>query len=154
MAQNPCAPPKFLALIILLILTSCAPPAGQGPDVQVRDAWGRPSPAVADAAAFYLVMANQGSQADRLVGGRSPACTAVELHESYQTDAGTMAMRPVDQGMIEIPARGQITLQPGGLHLMCIGKTLDLLPGTTLSLTLRFQETGEQTVSVEIRDQP
>jgi copper(I)-binding protein len=60
-------------------------------------------------------------------------------------------MRPVEGGTIEIPARDQVALKMGGLHLMCIDKLDDFDDGAVLSLTLVFEESGEKAVEVEIR---
>jgi len=144
----------LIGVLLLLGLTACggrATPAG--PQISVEDAWGRPSPKVATTGAFYMVIRNQGGEADRLLGGRSPACGTVELHESYKTAEGAMGMRPVSGGFVEIPAGGQAEFKPGGLHVMCIDKLQDFQPGNQLPLTLQFEKSGEVTVQVAIREQ-
>jgi copper(I)-binding protein len=95
---------------------------------------------------------NNGSEADNLVAGDSPACGVVELHESYMTEEGAMGMRPVEGGAIEVPAGGQAELKMGGLHIMCINKLEDFELGAVLPLTLEFEKSGEMTIDVEIRE--
>ena len=99
-----------------------------------------------------MVIQNSGGAEDRLLRAESSACQTVELHESYQTDEGAMGMRPVSGGSITIPARGDVELKVGGLHVMCIEKLEDFNPGVELPLTLYFEKTGELSLSVEIRE--
>lgn len=140
------------AIALLVVVAGCFPPAASGPQIKIEEAWGRPSPMMATAGAFYMMIRNTGAEADKLIGGKSPACGTVELHESYQMDNGMMGMRPVQGGYIEIPAGGQAELKVGGLHVMCIDKLEDFQPGVKLPLTLQFEKSGEQTIDVEIRE--
>jgi copper(I)-binding protein len=118
-----------LGLLAVIALAGCASAGG----VSVEGAWARPSPKVADAGAFYMVIKNSGAQADKLVSASCPACGMMELHESYMMADGMMGMRPVEGGTIEIPAGGQVELKVGGLHIMCTQKadafTLRPAPG-------------------------
>lgn len=143
----------FFVLVVIIIgiaLASCQSKP-QGPQINIEIPWGRPSPKIADAGAFYMVISNTGSEPDKLIGGKSPACGMVELHESYMTAEGAMGMRPVQGGVIEIPAGGQAELKVGGLHVMCLKKLVDFTPGTKLQLALQFEKSGEKMVEVEIR---
>jgi len=146
---------KWLLLTTLILstlaLTGCqsGPPR---PEITVEGAWGRPSPQAAPTGAFYLRLKNAGRQADRLVSAQSPACSTVEVHETYETAEGAMGMRPVEDGVVEIPAKGEVEFKTGGLHLMCIGKLTAFTPGTRLPLRLQFQKSGEITVEVEVRE--
>ena len=145
----------YLALGIIIALAamlSACQSAPQGPAISIDGAWGRPSPKVATAGAFYMLIKNEGSEADSLISGKSPACGTVELHESYMTDEGAMGMRPVQNGYIEIPAGGEAELKIGGLHIMCIDKLEDFDIGAVLPLTLTFEKSGEMTVDIEIKE--
>jgi len=141
----------FLGIFVILgfLLVSCSP---QGPDIRVEDAWGRPSPKIATAGAFYMIIKNRGGEADYLVGAESSACNVVELHESYKTEEGAMGMRPVEGGMIEIPAGGQAELKMGGLHIMCIDKLEEFDMGAVFPLTLDFEESGNLEINIEIKE--
>jgi hypothetical protein len=137
------------ALILGLIAAGCA---ASGPQISIEGVWGRPSPKVATAGAFYMVIKNSGGEADKLVAGASSSCGTVELHESYMTEDGAMGMRPVEGGFIEIPAKGEVELKVGGLHIMCIDKLDDFEVGATLPLTLSFEKSGDMALEVEIRE--
>lgn len=135
--------------LLLAVLTACG--SASGPELVIEDAWGRPSPNVAMAGAFYMRIKNTGGQADKLVGVTSTACGVVELHESYDLGEGVMGMRPVEGGNIEIPPKSEVELKMGGLHIMCIDKLVEFREGVILSLTMEFEKSGEKTVEVEIR---
>jgi hypothetical protein len=129
--------------VLLVLLSACA---SQG--LTVTDVWGRPSPSAAANAAFYLTIENHGGGADLLVSADSSACGTTELHETYDKGSGVMGMRPV--AGIDIPAGGSVTLQPGGIHLMCIDRLADFAPGDHIPLTLKFQNAGTIEVDATI----
>jgi copper(I)-binding protein len=141
----------LLGTLALLVLSLAACQSNSGPEISVEEVWGRPSPKVATAGAFYMTIKNTGGEADQLVSASSSSCGVVELHESYDKGDGVMGMRPVEGGFIEIPAGGQAELKMGGLHIMCIDKLDDFKEGTVLSVTLEFDKYGTKTVDVEIR---
>jgi hypothetical protein len=63
---------------------------------------------------------------------------------------GMMEMRPVDR--VEVPAGETVTLEPGGYHIMLLELAAPLEAGTTLEVTLTFEESGEQVVTADVRD--
>lgn len=146
---------KILLFVVIgaVLLSACGSAAPKGPQITVEGVWGRPSPKVATAGAFYMIIKNAGDEADKLINGSSDACGTVELHESYMMDNGAMGMRPVTGGFIEIPAGGQVELKVGGLHVMCIDKdSAAFVTGATVNLTLKFEKSGEIPVTVEIKE--
>ena len=98
--------------------------------------------------AAYLTVRNEG-ETDRLLGGQTDKAEAVEVHEVVD-EGGVMQMRPLADGL-EIPAGGEVILEPGGYHLMLFGLTEDLVVGMTFDLTLRFERAGDVVVSVVVR---
>jgi copper(I)-binding protein len=144
----------FVVLFVVLgVLLAACGGAAAGPQIKVEGAWGRPSPMIAEAGAFYMVIKNTGNEADKLVSATSDACGMVELHESFMKDDGTMGMRPVTGGAIDIPAGGQAELKVGGMHVMCMQKQTDFAAGTTIKVNLKFEKSGDMTVDAEIKDQ-
>ena len=119
----------------------------------MEGAWGRPSPKAAMAGAFYMVIHNNGTEADKLLSAASSACGMAELHESYMMDNGAMGMKPVEGGFIEIPAGGSVELKVGGMHVMCMGKIADFSAGDKYEITLKFEKAGEIVVEAEIKEQ-
>ena len=98
--------------------------------------------------AAYLVLANRGKTADKLVQAQSDVADAVEIHTT-EKQGDVMTMRPVDG--VDVPAGGQAKLEPGGFHIMLIGLKRDLNAGDTAPLTLRFQQAGQVTLQAPIR---
>ncbi|MGZ8773844.1 MAG: copper chaperone PCu(A)C [Acidimicrobiia bacterium] len=137
-----------LAFVMTMSALSCS----ETPGLEISDAWGRPSPSAATTGALFMTITNRGSEDDALIGAMSPACGAVELHESYMNDEGAMAMRPVVGGTIRVPAGGVAVLEQGGLHVMCIDKLEEFTEGAELQLTLQFEKAGDIPLTVEIRE--
>jgi len=142
-----------LLSVVLLGLVGCASPTPAASKITVEGAWGRSSPMIAQAGAFYMTIRNTGSVADKLTSGKSGSCGTVELHESYMMPNGAMGMRMVTGGTIDVPANGQVELKVGGLHVMCIEKKAEFKAGAKLPLTLVFEKAGQINVDVEIKEQ-
>ena len=141
--------PARLVLTIMAVALVAAACSSDGDRVTVSDPWGRTSPSAATNAAFYMQL--EGSETDdALVGGSSPACQTVELHETSMSD-GVMSMRQLPAG-IPVPANTTVSLEPGGLHVMCIGLTAALVDGESTPVQLQFENSGLVTVNAEIRD--
>jgi copper(I)-binding protein len=155
------------ALLALAALTFVAAACGDDDTsadaVTVEGAWARTSPANASNGAVYLTL--RAAQTDALVGASVPPSVAgkVELHETVAAGgdmaggdmaggdmAGAMTMRPVSR--IELPAGETVSLAPGGLHIMLIDLAQPLTSGSTVELTLNFEQAGSRTVSVPVRD--
>lgn len=138
---------NLVLLALFLSLVACTSGA-TGSQIRVQDAWARPALAGGNSA-VYLRLVNGGSQADYLLSGASPAAAAVEIHETKMVD-GMMKMQPIPR--LEVPAGGQVALEPGGLHIMLIGMSRSLSAGESLSLRLRFERAGEMELQVPVRE--
>ena len=68
-----------------------------------------------------------------------------EIHEMKMAD-GVMSMRPVKDG-IEIPAGGEVKLEPGSYHIMFMELNAPAVEGVKFPGTLTFEKAG--TVDVE-----
>lgn len=150
---------RILLFVLLLggLIAGCSSGGGGRPgaaanELVVQDAWGRTSPMVAQNGAFYMKVVNGTSEDDSLLSASSDACDVVELHEMYMKEEGVMGMRPVEGGEILVPAGQTVDLKPGGLHVMCIGKTADFNVGDTYTLDMEFEGAGSMPVTVEIRE--
>jgi periplasmic copper chaperone A len=152
-------------------------------ELSVTDVRSRMSPMVAGAAAVYLTIENPTDTDDALVAASvaGDVAASVELHETVEGggmdgmgeepmeegmgddamgddapdegmgDAPMMSMREV--GEIAVPSGSTVELAPGGLHIMLLDLEEDLAVGDTFELTLQFQEAGDLTVTVEVREQ-
>src|SRR5512146_2380747 len=122
-----------LGLFCLSFLSACAP---QSPALSIEGVWGKPSPSVAGAGAFFMVIKNTSAVDDKLVAVKSPACGMTELHTTVMKSDGTMMMQLVTDG-IPVPANGQLELKSGSFHIMCMKMLTDqMAAGAKPSLTL------------------
>ncbi len=139
----------FSVLVLLMTLVACQ--QTKGPKLQVEDPWARSSPMNVEMGAIYLKIRNDGNEADALVGVQTEACKMAEIHETYQKEDGSMGMRPVEGGRVPLPPGETVSLEPGGLHIMCKGKQIPFEEGARFSLTLTFATHEPITVEVEVR---
>ena len=124
--------------------------ASATPDLAISGVWTRAVPAAGDNGAVYLTIENSGGSADALIGASTDVASAAEMHETQVVD-NVMQMRPVPGQRLEVPARGKLDFQPGGLHIMLIGLNKPLQAGDHFPLTLTFEQSGQQQVDVEVR---
>ncbi len=147
-----------------LLLTACtaSSTAIKAGELSIEDAWVRAAAVMGqtkdsmhtageagtNTAAFFTIR-NQGSQPDRLLAVESTAAKAVEIHQT-KMENDIMRMSPLPDG-IEIPAGGEVSLAPGGLHIMLIGLKEDLKAGSSLELTLVFEQAGRVSLTVPVK---
>jgi periplasmic copper chaperone A len=138
-------------LIALAALLAAASACADVP-VEVHDAWVRATvPGQRSSGAFMQLTAPADAT---LVGVRSRAAAAVELHEMAMDDKMTMKMRAV--ASIALPAGKPVALKPGGYHVMLIDLKEQMLPGRKVPLTLVVQGQNGETdlVDVEVPVRP
>ncbi|MFE7120279.1 copper chaperone PCu(A)C [Streptomyces sp. NPDC057654] len=102
-----------------------------------------PRPAMADMAAAYFTVKNDGGKADRLTSVSSALSPDVTMHV---TEGSQMK----EAKSLDVPAGGELTLSRGGNHLM-LGK-LGHLPkvGEKIAFTLHFADSKPVTVKVPV----
>lgn len=137
---------------VLLAASACADDgstdataAPDGPPVEVVNAY-IPEPPT-DTAAAYVVFRNHEDEADRLISATSDVTGIVDLHQT-QMDGGVMSMPHVD-GM-DLPAGGELLMEPGGYHVMLVDLTRELREGDTVAMTFTFERAGTIEVSVPV----
>lgn len=127
------AAPLFATLTIALPASAVA----AGP-IELRDAYAHATSAAQPVGAGFVTISNSGS-ADRLLGVACTCSQNAEMH-SMSMDGGVMKMRKLDA--IEVPAKGTVSLEPGGMHLMLVGLKSPLVDGQQVPLELRFDKAG------------
>ena len=144
---------RMLAVVILVLGSGLVPAAAADDDtlgdLRIEHAWSRATPPGTPVGVGYLVIANDGEEADRLLGAQSPVAARVQLHRSIKRD-GMSTMKHQDNG-VAIPPGGQVTLEPGGYHLMLMQLDAPLETGDRVPVTLRFRRAGEVTVELAVR---
>ena len=115
-------------------------------DLVIDGPWTRATAAKATVGAGYMTITNNGSEADRLIGGSVPFAGTFEVHEMEMTD-GVMKMREIEGGLVIEPG-ATVELKPGGYHVMFIDLVEPLSEGETVRGTLTFEQAG--TVEIEM----
>ena len=108
---------KRLSLIFAGLSLSTAVFAGAADQIVVQEPYVRLAPPNAPATGAFMVIRNTGSSDVKVLKADNPASRVTELH-THTNENGVMKMRPVPA--IDVPAKGQAVLQPGGLHVMLI----------------------------------
>lgn len=103
----------------------------------------------APVAGGYMVIRNNGATPDFLVGGQAAFSGDVQIHEMKMQD-DVMKMRELSDGL-EIPAGGEVVLQPGGFHVMFMKLTEPLTEGQKRKATLTFKNAGNVEVEFDVR---
>jgi ABC-type Zn uptake system ZnuABC Zn-binding protein ZnuA/copper(I)-binding protein len=101
--------------------------------------------------AAYMEITNNGDSDITLNSASAPFSNLVEIHETSIVD-DVAQMREV--GQITIPAGETVVLQPGGLHIMLMQITEDLLLDDTASITIGFDNGATTELVVPITDIP
>jgi periplasmic copper chaperone A len=134
-----------LATAAWLPIASAAAQTGQ---VEVTDAWARPTIGQARNGAAYMRLTNRGQSAEKLVAVSSPVAGKVELHTTVR-DGEVLRMREVPS--VELKPGEAVAFAPGGLHIMLVGVREPLKAGQQFPMTLRFESGAQQQVTVAVR---
>lgn len=111
--------------------------------VTLTDGWVKATDT--DMTGLFGTLENHSDHDVTLVKGSSDAAGTVELHEVAQ---GTM--RPAEGGMT-VPAGGSLRLEPGGLHIMLMQLTGEVVAGDSVEVVLRDAEGTEYPLTAEAR---
>jgi copper(I)-binding protein len=122
------------------------PPDVKAGDLVVSNIWARAS--ATPTGAIYFTVADRGPAADALIGISTDLAAQSMLHQSILED-GVSKMRMVK--IIDIPAHGSVSLQPGGYHVMLMGLKSPLKAGTRIDATLTFARAGSVIIHVPVR---
>lgn len=94
----------------------------------------------------FAKITNRTSKTVTLVGGSSSFAPMVQVHQVVD---GMMSEK---KGGIKIAPGKSVLLQPGGLHVMLMGLTKEVKPGTVVDLKLTF--TNAKPVSLKLISKP
>ena len=136
---------RLTSVWLALSLAACS--GNSAPSLSISDARARPTVTATQTAVVYLLITNSGPAADRLESVAT-GIGAASLHSSSMS-GGVMRMRAIDG--VDIPANSTIKFEPMGNHIMVEGLKAPLAAGSSLPLTLRFQSSPPQTITVQVR---
>ncbi len=104
------------------------------PGLTVEHGWIRESPPGAPVAAAYLTFRNEAAGPLRIEGVASGRFAAAMFHETvHEGDRARMLHRHA----IDVPAGGQVTLAPGGLHVMLMNPAIAPRAGEVIELEFK-----------------
>jgi hypothetical protein len=128
-----------LSVIAVLSLAGCG---GGAEGLQISEA--RVGAPTGPNAALYFT-ARGGP--DALLSASTDVAGDAQIHETVIGEEGTMSMRQVPR--LEVPAGGELVLEPGGFHVMLLGVD-ELQVGATIEITMVWETAGEVTVDAEV----
>lgn len=127
--------------VLAVMLVAGAGCTSQPPRVTIEGQYANLSPIFIGAGSVFFKIRNTGGN-DALVGATVAVPNAViELHDVKD---GRMAR--VDK--IVVPSRETIDLRPGSHHIMIFNMPRTVQEGSELTLTLRFERSGEKRVLI------
>jgi periplasmic copper chaperone A len=141
----PAATSRLRLLTTVLVAAAVTACAGGEAELQIGDA--RAATPTGGSSQVLVEVHNAGDAADTLLGADSDAVAAVEIHRT-EVDGGRATMEQLEE--LEIPARETVRFRPGSLHLMLVAPDETVVEGGTFELVLRFEQTGEVPLDVEV----
>jgi periplasmic copper chaperone A len=142
---------KRTSLAVALI-TAClsfgALAAGAADSISVVDPYVRMAPPGAMATGAFMVLKNAGDKDVKLLKADNNASKITELH-THINEGGVMKMRPVPA--IDIKAKGEAVLQPGGLHVMLIDLKAPMKEGDKVAITLGFDDGSSKQIEAPVK---
>lgn len=127
------------------LLLSLAAPAGT--TLEVVDPWVREAPPAATVHAAYMTIRNPDTSPAEIGAITSPDFKRSELHRTIIEDS-VASMAPV--ATLVIPAASEISMQPGGMHLMLFDPQRPLRAGDSVTLTVHRAGGASVTVTAPV----
>ena len=122
----------------------------QAQKLVISDAWARASMSPNKNSVVYMKINNPTNDEYILIGASSiDVANNVELHKSFIDEKGVSRMTPLDK--LVIPAKSEVTLDEGGIHIMLIDLKNNLEAGKKIYIDLKFEGKDPVTVEAEVR---
>ena len=129
---------------------SSASPSAPAPQLELSEGWAKA--ANSGMTAVFGTLKNTSGEDISLTGADAHGTAeSVQLHETTKDPQSGSTQMKEKKGGFTIPAGQSVTLEPGGNHIMLMGLTCSLQPGSDLQLQLTT-DAGTQDVSVPVRD--
>jgi periplasmic copper chaperone A len=139
-----------VALILTATVAVADPHQVRQGDITIASRVVRASIAGSPNSAAYMVIVNGGAEPEKLLAARCACAASVDIHKTENMHGMSMM---VSAAPVVIPAHGQATFRPGGLHLMLTHLKEPLVDGGQQEITLVFQHAGAMRVGFHIRAQ-
>lgn len=125
---------KRFAFLAAGLLAACG---GDPPAIAVESAVAYAPLASGRPGSAYFTLRNPRDEALTVVGVACPLFGRAELHETV-VDDGVYRMRRVPE--LVVPARGEVALVPGGLHVMLMEPADGATAGARCPVTIEFAD--------------
>lgn len=135
----------ILGLLLVLVLSACSTTPG---DIEVHNAWVRPT-LQGENAAVYLTLHNHTDADADLLSVSSEVADMIDIHQTtMENDVMQMSMLT----SLPIAAGEEINFAPGGLHIMLVNVKQELVLGEHMGLVLHFKDHADIIVKVHIEN--
>lgn len=138
---------KQLSLLAAGLIFSAGVLAAAADQISVQEPYVRLAPPNAPATGAFMVIKNNGDKDVKVLKADNPASKVTELH-THLNEGGVMKMRPV--AAIDVKAKGEAVLQPGGLHVMLIDLKAPMKEGDIVPITLTFDDGSSKKVDAKV----
>lgn len=139
--MNYCNRMLLLGLMTLLAAQSYA-------ELQIDNPWVALAPPAATANAAYMDIYNPQVQAQKIVALSADCCALVMLHQ-MRRDGDKMLMEHRED--LIVPAKGRVSLEPGGLHIMLMKPNAELQLGSEITITFTFADGSKQSIALGVK---
>src|SRR5712691_8587778 len=140
-------PSRIAGCLVLTLAALVASGGASADNIQITQAWSRPTPPGIEVGVAYFVINNRGKD-DRLLGASSPLAKSAALHVT-RMEGGIMKMRHLDA--VEVQSGVPTSFEPGGRHVMLTGLKQPLKEGDRFPLVLNFANAGPVKVEVHVK---
>ena len=136
------------SLLLAGLLALSAPAFAQSINVDVKDAWARPTVSQQSSTGAYMKLTASGPL--KVVEVSSPVAGIVEIHEMFM-DKDVMKMRAVNA--LALPAGQAVELKPGGLHVMLMDLKAPVKNGDVVPINLTLESADGKRQNLEVKAQ-
>ena len=118
--------------------------------VTITESWARKSMSPNNNSAAYMKISNPTDKDVIIIGASaSDVANNVELHQSFIDEKGVSRMRSVDT--IVVPAKTDIELAPGAIHIMLFDLKKSLNTGDKFDIEVKIEGSRPLVVQTEVK---
>ena len=132
----------FILTLALLTTTVYATQAN------INNAWIAEAPPVSKVMAAYMVIKNPGTEALQILDAESTDFGKIEFHRTVHENGMARMNR---QPSLVVPANGELTLEPGGYHMMLFRPARTLRAGDTSKLNFTLKNGEKMQVEAVVK---
>lgn len=130
----------FFAVFVLVTSSSAIAEDKKNNDhITFEKPWIRLLPPTVMHTAGYVTIKNSADMNDRLLDVWSPTINSMSVHQTKEVD-GVFKMLAAEN--LVIPKKGELTMQPGGYHIMIMGLDTPLTEASKVTICFEFEKAG------------